>query len=470
MVVLNSKVIMKGKFFMKETIHLLHTNDIHSHFENWPKIRRWINKEIKKYENDKEDYLLVDLGDFMDRYHPLTDATDGLANIEIMNQIPYDYATIGNNEGITNSKHQLNELYQDANFQVVLANLLDKDTMSIPSWARNYQIKQTENGTKIGIIGLTAPIEMSYGAFGWKVLQPIDVLTDVLNEIKSKVDVIVLLSHLGFPDDQVIAQKFPEIDSIIESHTHHLFKEGRIENDVLLAAAGKFGLYIGEIELELVDKKIVSKTAKTIEIASLKEQTIDIVEIANYQIEGETLLNNQIVGILPQRFEKKTSLMRLTLEAMKDYANVDAAILNTGIILTDLEKGQVTKNDLHECLPHPMNLIKVRLKGRDVKRLVYEIERSRGFLFKFKIVGMKFRGKFFGEMCYDGLTYCKKTNEVRWHNQVINDEQDYELVTVDHLSFLPFFPTIEIAGEITLLSSEFLRTILGTYIEKKFSK
>ncbi|MEG0731328.1 MAG: bifunctional UDP-sugar hydrolase/5'-nucleotidase [Vagococcus sp.] len=455
---------------MKETIHILHTNDLHSHFENWPKIRRFLTEKTTQYEKGGIDYTLTDLGDFMDRYHPLTDATNGLANIEIMNQVPYDYVTIGNNEGITNSKQQLKNLYQEANFKILLANLLDKETMSIPEWADVYQIKRSKKGTKIGFIGLTAPIDMSYESFGWEALDPIETLNVWLPELKKKVDVIILLSHLGYPDDKIIAETFPEIDVIIESHTHHLFKAGKMENEVLLAAAGKFGFYIGDVELVIENGKVISKSAETMETATLKEQTIDMVEITNYQVEGENLLSDQVAGVLPTEFEQNSNLMTLTLEAMKDYGQTDVAILNTGVILTDLKKGKITKKDLHECLPHPMNLIKVTLKGRDVRRLVYEIERSRGFLFKFKVVGMKFRGKYFGEMCYDGLTYCKKSHEVKWCGQVIDDDREYELVTVDHLSFLPFFPTIEIAGKIKMLSSDFLRTVLGSYIEKKFSK
>lgn len=124
---------------MKETIHLLHTNDLHSHFENWPKIRRYLVDRQTKLKQNNQEYLTLDLGDFMDRFHPLTDATNGLLNIEIMNQINYDYATIGNNEGITNSKQELNALYEDANFQVLLANL----------WTRILKIFQSGQKKKL---------------------------------------------------------------------------------------------------------------------------------------------------------------------------------------------------------------------------------------------------------------------------------------------------------------------------------
>ncbi|WP_369403981.1 hypothetical protein [Secundilactobacillus silagei] len=61
----------------------------------------------------------------MDRAHPLTEATNGQSNVTLMNQIHYDGVTIGNNEGLGNSKKQLNHLYDQANFDVILGNLLN---------------------------------------------------------------------------------------------------------------------------------------------------------------------------------------------------------------------------------------------------------------------------------------------------------------------------------------------------------
>ena len=45
--------------------------------------------EQKKRENEKKNNtttLTVDLGDFVDRWHPLSEATNGHANVELMNQ------------------------------------------------------------------------------------------------------------------------------------------------------------------------------------------------------------------------------------------------------------------------------------------------------------------------------------------------------------------------------------------------
>ena len=92
-----------------EKIILLHTNDLHSHLENWPKLRRFLLNR-KQEETANKRIITVDLGDFVDRWHPLTEATNGQANVQLMNQIHYDAATIGNNEGVGNSKAELNQL------------------------------------------------------------------------------------------------------------------------------------------------------------------------------------------------------------------------------------------------------------------------------------------------------------------------------------------------------------------------
>ena len=78
-----------------EKITLVHTNDLHSHLEHWPKIRRYLNQRKQEADSSQETVISLDLGDFVDRWHPLTEATNGQANIELMNQGHYDAVTIG---------------------------------------------------------------------------------------------------------------------------------------------------------------------------------------------------------------------------------------------------------------------------------------------------------------------------------------------------------------------------------------
>src|SRR5699024_9676185 len=104
-----------------ERIHIFHTNDLHSDFTNWPNIV----SHIKKNRTDETIYF--DIGDHVDRVHPFSEATLGKGNVQLLNEAKVDYATIGNNEGITLAKEQLDELYDEATFPIVLANLFDEN-------------------------------------------------------------------------------------------------------------------------------------------------------------------------------------------------------------------------------------------------------------------------------------------------------------------------------------------------------
>ncbi|WP_417637547.1 bifunctional metallophosphatase/5'-nucleotidase [Enterococcus faecalis] len=456
-----------------EEIVLFHTNDLHSHFENWPKIRRLVKAKRSLYQKEGKTVVTIDLGDFSDRCHPLTEATDGRANVAIMNTLAYDLVTIGNNEGIGNSKKQLEHLYDQATFEVVLANLEDPKTQTLPDFCQAYKIMTTKEGTKLGFIGLTAPFPLTYNPNGWTIKQVEAVLPQLITEVAPQCDVLILLSHLGIDTDFMIAANYPEIQVILGSHTHHLFKDGEKINHVQLAVAGKYGQYIGEVHLFVDDDtKQVTSYAKTMETASLEEQATDAKEIAGYLTEGHRLLQAQQIAQIPETLStdlrQPHAFITVALKALKEAGQTEAAVLNNGLFLADLPEGIINADQLHEALPHPMHLIKVTLKGSDMSRLIREMEKSRQFLRKFPIRGMGFRGKIFGELCYDGIRFERNSQTVFWQGKPIQPEQKYTLTTVDHFQFVPFFPTIELVGEVEFLFPDVLRTVVANYLHAHY--
>ena len=99
---------------MQDNISILHTNDIHSHLEHWPKIRRYLQTQKRHLIREGRSVLTFDIGDALDRQHPLTEATMGQANVALLNEIGYDAVTIGNNEGLGLAHDDMNHLYDHA--------------------------------------------------------------------------------------------------------------------------------------------------------------------------------------------------------------------------------------------------------------------------------------------------------------------------------------------------------------------
>src|SRR5699024_5419025 len=120
---------------MEEKIHFYYTNDLHSHFRYWQQIVRYLKDAKAAKSAANESCWIVDTGDHVDRVHPIGEAFMGKANVELLNDAGYDVATIGNNEGITMGHDDLHQLYDDAAFDVVCANLHSKKDEK-PVWLR----------------------------------------------------------------------------------------------------------------------------------------------------------------------------------------------------------------------------------------------------------------------------------------------------------------------------------------------
>ena len=95
---------------MIETIHFYHTNDLHSHFQHWPRIHELVTTRKKWHVEEGESSFTLDIGDHIDRSHIFTEGTLGKGNIDLLNKAKYDVVTIGNNEGITLSHKELAEV------------------------------------------------------------------------------------------------------------------------------------------------------------------------------------------------------------------------------------------------------------------------------------------------------------------------------------------------------------------------
>lgn len=427
---------------MLETIKLIHTNDLHSHFEVMGDIQTFIQNKRQDYEASGIETIYVDVGDCCDRSHPLTEATNGQANIAWLNETRADIVTIGNNEGLGNAKEVLMHLYDDFHGTCTIANLYEND--EVAPFAQSCVVYQTKQGHRIGFIGLTAPFPMSYSPLGWTIKTPDDVLPQLWKAYRDKVDAFVLLSHLGIDEDRRLAAKYPWLTLIVGGHTHHLFKEGEWHGDTLLVAAQKYGAYIGEVTL-LFDKDKCHAEAKTYHYSNYYREQKD-----NSRCEGYQLMQQSVGKLTKEALPE--ALTAATLDTLLDVYQCDVGALNTGLFLKSLQH-TVTKADLHQCLPHPMHVMVHDIDGDNLQHFLFECQKNRGFLRRFEVKGMGFRGKVFGELLLSG-----DADILYGH---IDKYKKYRLLTLDHYYFVPFFPTLAYNDKYTLYMDRFLREVVA---------
>lgn len=458
---------------MVHTLHIFHSNDLHSHFDLWERQVSYFLSRKKELLAQGQSVLHFDLGDFADRVHPLMEATDSAIAGTLLEEAQIDMITIGNNEGLGNSPQQLVNIYKNVNFEVCLANMKYLESQQLPSFAKPYILKEIA-GCKLAFIGLTSPFPASYVPNGWLVEDYQDVLPQILEEVKEQADTIILLSHLGVRDDRKIAEKFPEISIILGAHTHHIFEHGEWVGQTLLTGGGKFGQYLGELTLTIENGRVIDTVEVLHTVQELPETGRELSRSSQLFHDGKDMLKRQSIALLPKDFKKDwrhdNQMVQLALAAITDFSDIPIGVLSTGLFLADFHKGLLTRNELHEGLPHPMHLNTCTLKGVDFYQLIKNFERQQDSLKDLPIKGNGFRGQVFGRLVYRGIEVLPKEDDIRILGKSLVEANDYTFVSVDHLRFVRFFSQIEEAGVNQILYPYFFRDIVGMYLQNQWGK
>lgn len=442
----------------ENVLKILHLNDLHSHFENYPKIKRFFAEKSVGFS----DVLRFDIGDNIDRSHVLSEATLGQANVALMNDLQLTAATIGNNEGLGLQKTMLDRLYEQANFEIILANLKDKGAQ--PSWAVPKKTVTTSFGMTIDIFGLTAPYPLAYPPMDWDILDPETVLAKQLSE--SNADFTILLSHLGWRFDEKAATLFDNLNLIIGAHTHHLYEYGKYINDTMLAAAGRYGEYVGEITLrfddayQCIQSEIIAENTN-----HLASKPGDKEFIRGLATQGYDLLQGDAIAQLPQALSNEFpdyAATHFIADIFGKAYHVPAVIINSGMIVQDIPQN-LTRDALHEVLPHSIRMVKFTVTGTELENIVRELYDVGNYLKTQRIVGMGFRGKMFGDIVMSGISY--QDNQVFYQGAPVVADQTYVVLLPDQYLFAAYFPILKSSGTAEIQFPRFMREIVADYLK-----
>ena len=279
---------------VKTTLTILHTNDVHSHIEpfadddkKYPGLggaaqRATIIDTIRKKE---EAVLLLDAGDIF-QGTPYFNFFHGDLEIDLMNKMQYDAATIGNHD-FDGGLETLSKQISRAQFPFVNCNYDFSNTIVNGKVHKYFILKKGK--LKIGITGCGVELnglvpDKLYG--NTKYLDPIQCVQQQVDILKEKkCHFIICLSHLGYKytdakiSDIVLAQQTNGIDLIIGGHTHTFLdapisEKNNIGKDVLINQVGWAGIQIGKLnylfeksfrkklsnsQTVIVDKKSIEK-------------------------------------------------------------------------------------------------------------------------------------------------------------------------------------------------------------------
>ncbi|GGH56710.1 metallophosphatase [Paenibacillus silvae] len=363
-------------------ITILHTNDMHARaVEQSPAMGfAKVAGIVDKYRSNNPNTLLLDAGDAV---HGTTFATlvRGESVVKVMNEIGYQAMVPGNHE-FNYGSDRLLELANMMKFPMLSANVKKKDGTRL---FEPYVIKEVD-GVKVGIIALTTPETMyktnPKNVEGLDITDPSAEAKTLVNEIRGKVDVVVVLGHLGQDASSTdtsfkVVKDVPGIDVFIDGHSHTVLKDGLVsDHGTLIASAGEYTNYVGVIDLWVDGGKVTKKTAALVDETIAKDIKPDekvAALVSSIQKEQEPILKEEVANtavLLEGKREQvragETNLGDLLADAIRDVSKADIALTNGGGIRSSIEKGIVTKGDVITVLPFGNQVVTLEVKGSDV--------------------------------------------------------------------------------------------------------
>ncbi|MCA6587802.1 MAG: 5'-nucleotidase C-terminal domain-containing protein [Pseudanabaena sp. M090S1SP1A06QC] len=383
------------------SIRILHTNDHHAHLEpikygdrflgGIARRRTLIDQIRVESKNDHEPLLLLDAGDifqgtlYFNQYQ-------GQADLDFYNTLAYDAGTIGNHE-FDRGQQVLANFITKAKFPIISANLDIASSSPLYGKVRPWHILDMK-GEKIGIFGLTTTdteILSSVGD-GVKFTDPIAAArTSVQNLKQQGINKIIALTHIGFENDVVLAQKVPDIDIIIGAHSHtpvgnipnanHPYplvqKNGKKE-PVLVVTDWEWGKYLGDLSVSF-DRagKLIAWAGKPHAIdASIKPNPEFANKLKAYAAPIESLrqkvIGQALVALDGDRVKMRTgetalgNLIADAILAKTQGDRVQVALINAGGIRSSLPLGNITMGNVLEALPFGNTITRVELTGQQL--------------------------------------------------------------------------------------------------------
>ncbi len=348
-------------------IVILHTNDMHGRIDQLPCLSSMI-KEIKaKHKN----VILVTAGDLFSG-NPIVDKypEKGYPMIDLMNDVGFDVSTLGNHE-FDYGPQILAKRIKEAKFPFIVSNMESTltDFPSLKPW-----IVFKKGKTKVMILGITQVEPNGYpdtrpeNCKKFRFTPGLE-KTKEYTKLSKKKNVFIVLSHMGFEQDSILALQMPEINAIIGGHTHTTLPAGRKINGVMIAQAGYYVKYLGMMTITLEKNKIVSIKDTLLSLKGYNRiDTTVMKKVVTYNNNKELL---KTAGYLGMPLTGESSLGIFMATATLQSSKADFAFQNSGgIRVSELPQGNITLKQIYELDPFSNEIMLCKMTPSQIRELI----------------------------------------------------------------------------------------------------
>ncbi len=357
-----------------QDVVILYENDVHCGVDGYANFAA-----LKSNMKATHKYVtVVSNGDFV-QGGSLGAASHGRNIIDIMNEVGYDYVTLGNHEFDYGIPRQM-ELMEELQAECLCCNF--KDLRTGKPLYDSYRIVNYGD-FDVAFLGMSTPYTINSSTptyfkddkgnyiYSFCIENFYDVVQKAVDAARKEgAEYVVVLSHLGDESEGEGGVNSPSmientygIDVVLDGHSHSVIPGTIMKNkkgeDVILTSTGTKFEYMGVLTIspngkfttELIPTATYNKGDYSVLklISSIKEGYKKVseqvvftsdVKLAAYGNKGDRIVRNQ-----------ETNIGNFCTDAYRTVFGTDIAFLGGGSIRADLPQGNVTYNDLYTMFP-----------------------------------------------------------------------------------------------------------------------
>ena len=276
--------------------------------------------------------------------------------------------TVGNHE-FDHGQAYLGRMLDSMDFEVVAVNVVS-DTATFPQLPPYAIVKR--GGVRIGIVGAVTnyegpghPAGNKSSFVGLTFPDPQAEAMKYAAELRPKVDVLILLSHMGDDRDMELLNKTQLFDLAIGGHTHVVLDT--LVNGTLLTQTGKNLQNVGVSTVRLRGHKVESVDFRVVPLDGYAPDEAFARQVEDYYADAEL---NKAIGkfALPA---DKAGLANWMASAIADEADADLGLYHVGGVRLDgIAAGDVSRARVYDLEPFGTRIAVMKMTPEQIRRMI----------------------------------------------------------------------------------------------------
>lgn len=411
------------KFFVGAALEvtLVHTNDIHTRFEETDENGNVCTEElmdanrcyggvarrataIQNFRENDPNVLLLDAGDQFQGPTLWFYVYKGMATAHFMELLEYNVMALGNHE-FDNGIEDIVRFMRNVTFPVISCNI---DSTEEPDMSGLYACSSivTIENKDIAIVGYTTVTTVDYAKPGNLVFQDeVSVLQEEVTRLQEQgINKIIALGHSGIDTDLEIARQVPGVDIVVGGHSNTFLYNGEPPTShspfgdypllvtpdddptrsVLVVHAYAYGVYLGHLSVTFDDDgEVESYDGNPVLLdSSFSKDPIVLAEMQSWNEKVQNVASSvvglslvELVGDYPVCGTRECNLGNMLTDAMvftyfdtsgdpSGWSPVTLAIHTAGSIRSSLVAGEIPIGQLNQIMPYGNTIDLVELEGR----------------------------------------------------------------------------------------------------------